>query len=80
MLNEDIEKEVLISDEENDEIIQTEIKQSNVGNSFREYSKKVDWVVFLLICLFTLGKMLLVLIQLIFPFKLVYFQIYRLMA
>ena len=48
MLNEDIEKEVLISDNENK-------TESIVRNSFKEYSKKVDWIVFLLICLFTLG-------------------------
>ncbi len=52
MLNEDIEKEVLISDNENE----TEPEKiSIVRNSFEEYSKKVDWIVFLLICLFTLG-------------------------
>jgi hypothetical protein len=52
MLNEDIEKEVLISDDENEAEAE---KISIVRNSFKEYSKKVDWIVFLLICLFTLG-------------------------
>ena len=30
---------------------------NSLRNSFSEYSSKVNWIVFILICLFTLGKL-----------------------
>lgn len=51
MLNEDYEKEVLISENETKDTFEVKISRS----PFNEYSSKVDGFVFVLICLFTLG-------------------------
>lgn len=53
MLNEldDFEKENLL--DEND--LNLEENLTRAKSSFKEYSSKVDWFIFTLICLFTLG-------------------------
>ena len=53
MLNEldDFEKENLLN--END--LNLEENLTRAKSSFKEYSSKVDWFIFTLICLFTLG-------------------------